>query len=416
MLVAHSIVVKDSPELLKMMEDSLAIYDQALYYQRQEFFKGRDTNSKYKIYSYKELWDIVKNDPAYKDSKLDIGPKTYAIRQAVKNWKSYLHANKDFLKNPKRYLGKPKIPKYLNRTKKYNIAQIDSSRFRYKNCKENEIYLPNTKYYIQIPDFIRLESVHMISVSKYYDKTKITIVYEDLNYINNKADKSSSIGIDLGLNNLCAITANDKSFSYVIKGGPLKSINQYYNKKKAEIKSELDKCNKKKYYSNRLRRLDKKRKHKIYNYIHNAANKIIKLCIDNNVETIVIGHTPEWKQNIRIGDMNNQNFVSVPFNDLIDTLVYKSEKYINLCVKIVEESYTSKCDHLAFETMCHHDKYLGRRTRRGIFKSSTGRRLNADCNGAIGILRKGKAISDAQIMCLRDRGDIVSPKVLKLNP
>ena len=44
MLAAHSIVVKDSPELLKMMEDSLAIYDQALYYQRQEFFKGRNTN------------------------------------------------------------------------------------------------------------------------------------------------------------------------------------------------------------------------------------------------------------------------------------------------------------------------------------------------------------------------------------
>src|SRR5574344_898968 len=108
MLAAHSIVVKDSPELLKMMEDSLAIYDQTLYYQRQEFFKGRDTNSKYKIYSYKELWDIVKNDPKYKDSKLDIEPKNYAIRKAVKNGKSYLYANKDFLKNPKKYLGKPK--------------------------------------------------------------------------------------------------------------------------------------------------------------------------------------------------------------------------------------------------------------------------------------------------------------------
>lgn len=416
MLSVHSMVVKDSPELLKMMEDSLAIYDQALYYQRQEFFKGRDTNSKYKIYSYKELWDIVKNDPAYKDSKLDIGPKTYAIRQVVKNWKAYLNANKDFAKNPSKYLGKPKIPKYLNKRKKYNIAQIDSSRFRHKNCRENEIYLPNTKYHVQIPDFIKLESVHMISVSKYYDKTKISIVYEDLNYINNKVDKASAIWIDLGLNNFCTITANDKSFSYVVKGGALKSMNQYYNKKRSKIKSELDKCNKGKHYSNRLMRLDKKRKHKIYNFIHNTANRIIDVCINNGIETIVIGHNKGWKDEIGIGSRNNQNFVQVPFNDLIDTLSYKCEKYVNLGVKVVEESYTSKCDHLVMEKMCHHDKYLGKRTKRGSFKSSTGKVLNADINGAIGILRKEKAITDAQLMCLRDRGDIVSPKVLVINP
>ena len=83
---------------------------------------------------------------------------------------------------------------------------------------------------------------------------------------------------------------------------------------------------------------------------------------------------------------------------------------------IVEESYTSKCDHLVKETMEYHDNYLGKRVKRGLFKSSTGKDFNADINGAIGILRKGNAISDAQIKCLRDRGDVVSPKVLNINP
>ena len=32
------------------------------------------------------------------------------------------------------------------------------------------------------------------------------------------------------------------------------------------------------------------------------------------------------------------------------------------------------------------------------------------------ILRKGNALSDAQLKCLRDRGDVVSPKVLNINP
>ena len=94
----------------------------------------------------------------------------------------------------------------------------------------------------------------------------------------------------------------------------------------------------------------------------------------------------------------------------------KIEKYLNLNIKVVEESYTSKCDHLVKETMEHHDNYLGKRVKRGLFKSSTGKELNADINGAIGILRKGNAISDDQIKILRDRGDIVSPKVLNINP
>lgn len=52
------------------------------------------------------------------------------------------------------------------------------------------------------------------------------------------------MSIDIGLNNLCAITINDKYLSYVIKGSPLKSINQFYNKRKSEIVSDLMKCNK----------------------------------------------------------------------------------------------------------------------------------------------------------------------------
>ena len=148
--------------------------------------------------------------------------------------------------------------------------------------------------------------------------------------------------------------------------------------------------------------------------MHTVANRIIKLCIDNRIETICIGHNNGWKQDIGLGKKNNQNFVSIPFNRLIYILNYKVEKYLNLNLKIVEESYTSKCDHLMFETMEHHDEYLGKRIKRGMFRSSTGKLINADINGAIGIMRKAKEISDANIVSLRDRGDIVSPKVLNI--
>ena len=142
---------------------------------------------------------------------------------------------------------------------------------------------------------------------------------------------------------------------------------------------------------------------------------VIYLCVENKIENIIIGHNKGWKQESNMGKKTNQNFVQIPFNKLIEQLKYKSEKYIGLKVNIVEESYTSKIDHLVFEDMKHQKDYLGKRIKRGLYKSSCGKLLNADINGSIGILRKGNAITDDQILVLRDRGDVVSPKMLVIN-
>ncbi len=412
MIKAWNYIVSNDERLDKMMSDSLAIYDQALYYQRQKFFETKK-QKKIKTYSYNELWNIVKNDSAYKDSSLDIGPKTYAIRQVSNMWSACIKAIVAYKKNPSMFTCKPKLPNYLYKKKDFNLVQIDKSRFRKKNDEENSIQLPCSDYKISIPKQIKLKDVRQVTIQKFYGKTKINIVYEEREVKKNNYDLNSSIGIDLGVNNLCAITANDKSFSYVINGRPLKSMNQFYNKKLAELKSKLEVCNKTK-TSKRIQKLNEKRHNKIQNYLHNCSRKIINLCIENNIQNIFIGHNNQWKTECNMSKTNNQNFVQIPFNTLINQLQYKSQEYTDLCVNIVEESYTSKCDHLVLEEMKHHDKYAGKRIKRGLFKSSTGKVLNADINGAIGILRKGNAITDEQLMLLRDRGDVVSPLVLEI--
>lgn len=198
----------------------------------------------------------------------------------------------------------------------------------------------------------------------------------------------------MGVNNLCAITSNDKSFSYIINGRPLKSINQFYNKKLAKLKSNLEICNKKK-SSKAIQRLTIKKNNKVNNYLHCVSKKVIQLCIENKVEKIIIGHNKGWKQDVELGKKTNQNFVQIPFNTLINQILYKSQKYTDLSIEIVEESYTSKIDHLALEPLKKQENYIGKRVKRGLFKSSTNKVLNADINGAIGMLRKGNAISDA---------------------
>ena len=101
----------------------------------------------------------------------------------------------------------------------------------------------------------------------------------------------------------------------------------------------------------------------------------------------MIGSNKNWKQSVKIGKRNNQNFVSIPYSDLIQKIQYKAEE-VGINVVLNEESYTSKCDSLSCEQICKHSEYLGKRVNRGLFQSAKNQLLNADVNGALNILRK----------------------------
>ena len=103
---------------------------------------------------------------------------------------------------------------------------------------------------------------------------------------------------------------------------------------------------------------------------------------------------------------SNQNFVQLPHAKLIDKITYKANM-LGIQVITNEESYSSKCDHLAFEEMRHHENYLGKRKKRGLFQSSTGVLLNADVNGFIGIARK--VVGDSAVSQIIDSGLAYNP-------
>ena len=83
---------------------------------------------------------------------------------------------------------------------------------------------------------------------------------------------------------------------------------------------------------------------------------LVNQLVSNNVSVIVIGHNKEWKQDINIGKVNNQNFVQIPYNQFINMITYKSELE---GIKVIqrEESYTSKCSFLDNELICKHETY-----------------------------------------------------------
>ena len=195
----------------------------------------------------------------------------------------------------------------------------------------------------------------------------------------------------------------------IINGRVLKSMNQYFNKKKAKLQSYIgDKGT-----SNKIISLTNKRNRKISDYLHKTSKYVIEMCLLNKIGKIIIGKNKQWKQEINIGSKNNQSFVAIPHAKLIEMIRYKAKMY-QIEVIITEESYTSKCSFIDNESIAKHEIYLGKRINRGLFKSSNGLKINADVNGSLNIARK--VIPNFNINSIEKgiQGIVVSP--IRVNP
>ena len=115
--------------------------------------------------------------------------------------------------------------------------------------------------------------------------------------------------------------------------------------------------------------------------MHKASKDIIRYAMENNLNTIVIGVNTHWKQEVKLGAVTNQNFVAIPFKSLIDKIKYKAENY-GLNVIETEESYTFGTSFLDNELPTKENYKKSSRVKRGLFRSDTGKYINADVNAA----------------------------------
>lgn len=139
---------------------------------------------------------------------------------------------------------------------------------------------------------------------------------------------------------------------------------------------------------------------------HKISRQIIDMLVENKIGSLAVGYNVGWKQKSNMGRKNNQKFVQIPFARLISYLRYKCEM-VGIDFIVHEESYTSKCDALAFEEICKHEEYSGKRIKRGLFRSSTGKLINADQNGALNIMRK--VFGDSYVRKIIDSGHSLCP-------
>ena len=352
-------------QLIEIMRLSKNLYNSGLYAVRQHYFEHK------KFLNYVNLNNMFVEQKQQDYYKLPAKVSQQTLKMVEQNFKSFFGS----LKSEK--TKKVKIPKYLDKNSSFLTIWTNQA---VSLKKKGYLKLSGTDVYIKTD----IDHINQVRVVPRNNELVVEILYEvrekDL-----KKDNGKYSSIDLGINNLMTLSGNTTK-PIIINGKPLKSINQYYNKKKSEIQSKLETINKTK-KSKKLNKLTNKRNNKINDYLHKSSKIIINHLVSKDICTLIVGYNQHWKQEINIGKKNNQNFVSIPYLKLLNMLEYKCKKEGINFVKN-EESYTSKCSFIDGEEIKKHTKYLGKRMKRGLFESASGKLINADLNGSLNILKK----------------------------
>lgn len=353
-------------ELDKLCFLSKNLYNATIYEVRQYYFKTKKYLNYYKV---NKLF-TQENQVDYRSLPAKVSKHTQQL--VDRNMKSFF----SLLKNGKRV----KLPRYLNKVDGRQLTHYERGALSFVK-KEGYIHLSRTNIYIK--SNIEKEHVKFVRVVPKGDHITVEVGYEVEEVPLRKNKRYASI--DLGVNNLAVVSSNVME-PFIINGLPIKSINQYYNKMMYKIQSELLRRHNK-YTSNRSKRLTFKRNNKIKDYMHKASTYIMNQLVSNDISLLVVGYNKGWKQDIKLGSKTNQKFVQVPYRKFVDMLEYKGRR---MGVEVVkqEESYTSKCSFYDDEVVERKVSYKGVRKKRGLYVTSVGKRVNADLNASMNIMRK----------------------------
>ena len=387
----EQIWIKPNKYIGNLSHISKNLYNESNYAIRQEFINN------HKYISYNSLYPEKRSS----ENAVQLNAQTVqqVLRNLDKNWLSFFRSIKDWKKHPEKYKGRPKIPKYKKKEGQHILF------FTNQQCKieDGVIQFPKKcSFNMEVRTRIKNEDLQAVRILPKGVGYLVEIVYwkhvkpEEL-------DNTRRLNIDPGLKNLVTLTNNIGQRPIAIKGNIPKSINQYFNKKYAKILHQFDMQGIKE--SKRFYRLLNKRNRKIKNFFHVVTKYIIDYCIRNNIGVIVIGHNPDQKQKVEMGKVQNQHFVQLPFTLLTQQLQYKGEE-VGIDVVVQEESHTSKCSALDKESIEHHDKYVGKRISRGLFRSARGKIINADVQGSynIGFKAFPKTFTQVEVDRIEDVG------------
>ena len=332
----------------------------------------------------------------------------------INDWKSFFAANKEYKKNPKKFTGKPRRPKCQKVKDKMNEVIFDEKtilslrgaknnkteviknnkisfslskkakrKFKMKNL---EVNLSNFKFPKGLNENLSNLQQVRICYDKKIERFYLAFIYRIEVSIIDTTNNDDIMAIDLGQNNLITGVFNKSSYRFILDGKELKSKIAYVNNRMSKLQSKemkkLKGINNFK-LTKKMKKLYSYWKNYAWTYIHKCSSKTIKIALENNCNTIVIGDFKGIKRNKK----HMKYFATIPYTTLINQIKYKAKKS-GIKVVMINESYTSGCsciDDYEVSKKCYNKK---RRKKRGNFVTNNGFNINADVNGAYNILRK----------------------------
>ena len=398
--------------LRELCKISKNLTNQAIYNIRQYYFQEKQ------YLRYESNYHEMKYLENYKLLNADISQKT--LKNVDQMFKSFFALIK-LAKQGKYNFKHIRLPNYLPknsysnliigqvRIKDDNILMIPYSNTFKKKYKVNRIN-------IKIPQVLENKEIKQIQIIPKFNARFFEIQYTyEIQEENIKLNTNNALAIDLGVNNLCTcITNTGKSF--IIDGKKLKSINQFFNKQNAKLRSIKDKQNilrqtKQQYL------ISRKRKNRIDDYINKTCRYVINYCLSNNIGTLVVGYNQSFQCKANLGKRNNQIFTQLPFGKIREKLEYLCKRY-NINYILQEESYTSKASFFDNDELPIYNadnpqtyEFSGKRIKRGLYQTKNNYLFNADCNGALNILRKSSVVD---LSILYGRGALDTPKRIRI--
>ena len=397
--------------LRKLSHIAKNLTNEAIYNVRQYYFKEE------KYLKYADNYKLLKTSVNYR--LLNSNMSQQILKEVDGSFKAFFGLLK-LAKKGKYSFKDIKLPHYLPKDG-YTTLVIGFVRIN-----DNKLIIPysnrfrkdNKTISINIPPVLKDRKIKEIRIipkssARYFE---VQYTYE-AECIQSNLNKDNALAIDLGIDNLCAcVTSTGKSF--IIDGRRLKSINQWYNKQNSYLQSIKDKQHINVKKTHKQYRLTSTRNRCVSAYLSKTARLIINYWLNNDIGNIVCGYNETFQKDLALGKVTNQSFVQIPYGRLRDKLEYLCNLYgINYIKQ--EESYTSKASFFDRDDIPVYNadnpkdnSFSGTRVKRGLYKTRSGKTLNADINGALNILKKSSVVD---LSVLYSRGDVDTPVRVRLS-
>jgi putative transposase len=458
MQLAERIYVKENAAMADLCRKQTVVYNQAMFLIRQQFFTfGGQLNDPTNIIdletgtimpmpkikrgkgqklaavedelfpaflSYYDLND--KNMLRWKQCYRDAIPGCAAntINRACDAWKGYWAALKAWKANPAKFTGKPKFPGFVEGDCMHVKTCMKMSCERqcpdFINSGKSPVYFTYAEFtiidhHVNFPKAAGFEPVHVprLADQKRGDSSapvkQVRVIpsknggywVECVHVVDDPPEKPENNGrimaIDLNLNRVVMMVTSDSvgSKPLGISGGPIKSVNQLYNKmisklqedrarhdpRVAVLQQKQDRCKKagaeleklvktdpanprtdvlraemqaneisdaerqewkrRTCYTKQMKAITKNRNNKVDAFFHRVSRFVIDEAMKLSISVIVIGHNKLQKQEINLGTRTNQNFVQMPVFKLIDKINYKAD-LAGITMVDISEEYTTQ--------------------------------------------------------------------------